>query len=77
MPVVCPGLESYDPERFGAEDAAELEQPRQRALSLLQSGMSVAQVSRELGCSFTEATLLFDQWRRGYLREELEEGPQA
>ncbi|MEA4969072.1 MAG: hypothetical protein VB051_00925 [Candidatus Pelethousia sp.] len=75
--VERPGLENFDPERFGAEDATELEQPRQRALSLLQSGMSVAQVSRELGCSFTEATLLFDQWRRGYLREELEEGPPA
>lgn len=72
-----PGLESHELARFGAEDEAGQEQPRQRALSLLQSGMSVTQVSRELGCSFTEATLLFDQWRRGYLREELEEGPPA
>lgn len=71
------GAERREAERFGAEDEAGQEQPRQRALSLLQSGMSVAQVSRQLGCSFTEATLLFDQWRRGYLREELEEGPQA
>lgn len=54
----------------------EREPPRQRALALLQSGMSIAQVSREMGCSWTEATLLYSQWRRGYLKEDMEDGPE-
>lgn len=51
--------------------------PRQQAVVLLQRGMTVAQVSRELKCSWTEATLLYSQWRRGCLKADLESGRRA
>lgn len=54
--------------------AQEKEPPRQRALALLQCGMTIAQVSREMGFSKTEATLLYSQWQRGFLKEDLAYG---
>lgn len=65
--------------RLPEEDAGargEREPPRQRALALLQRGMSIAQVSREMGFSKTEATLLYNQWQRGFLKEDLAYGPE-
>ena len=83
-----PGLESFEMEspegqvlvqdgEMGARGLDEQERPRRRALALLQSGMSVADVSRELGCSLTEVTLLFEQWRRGYIKNGIEEEPKT
>ena len=57
-----------------AADFSERTLPRQRAMVLLKRGMTIDQVSRELRCSWTEATLLYSQWRRGCLKEDLEAG---
>ncbi|MEA5058893.1 MAG: hypothetical protein VB049_02480 [Candidatus Pelethousia sp.] len=74
--------DAYTAQKEPAEDgseppaSAEPEPPRQRALALLQKGWGIAQVSRELGCSRTEATLLYSQWRRGYLKENMANSPE-
>jgi hypothetical protein len=56
------------------ESAAETERALlcRRAIALFQSGMGVAQVSRELNCSGTEVTLLYSQWRKGRLPKGLQ-----
>ncbi len=58
-------------------DPMEATLPKQRAVALLQRGMTVAQVSRELKCSWTEVALLYAQWRKGCLQEDLDIGRRA